>query len=118
MPENPSVDLTDLSEQDAMAAEWAAALDRKTRPIRCPSTTTARRHRSPTSTAVRAVAAPLSMAPGKDLNPDPRHPGAAHCRAGPQRIPIKNILHLAQASVVELRCGSRREPMDVLVAAT
>ena len=24
MPENPSVDLTDLSEQDAMAAEWAA----------------------------------------------------------------------------------------------
>ncbi len=29
MPENPSVDLTDLSEQDAMAAEWAAALEEK-----------------------------------------------------------------------------------------
>ena len=110
MPENPSVDLTDLSEQDAMAAEWAAALEEK-----------------PSDPGAYGTPAPFAdfdsgprgggaagMAGGKDLNLILDIPVQLTVELGRTRIPIKNILHLAQGSVVELDALAG-EPMDVLV---
>jgi flagellar motor switch protein FliN/FliY len=45
---------------------------------------------------------------------DPGHPGPADRGTGPHQSPIKNILQLAQGSVVELDALAG-EPMDVLV---
>jgi flagellar motor switch protein FliN/FliY len=117
MSDNPPVDLSD---QDAMAAEWAAALDEKAPPA------------NPIAGAVNdyGAAAPFADfgdAPieadmkaaggatvGKDLNLILDIPVQLTVELGRTRIPIKNILHLAQGSVVELDAVAG-EPMDVLV---
>jgi flagellar motor switch protein FliN len=97
-------------EQDAMAAEWAAALEQQS-----------------SSTATEVVAAdqvaPASFAnfapsgaagAGNDINMILDIPVQLTVELGRTRIPIKHILQLAQGSVVELDALAG-EPMDVLV---
>ncbi|MEY4907759.1 MAG: hypothetical protein RL260_1477 [Pseudomonadota bacterium] len=110
-----------LSEQDAMAAEWAAALDESP-------------HGQGVGSAIDALPGYGSGLPqsaaftdfghagepsggasgGKDLNLILDIPVQLTVELGRTRIPIKNILHLAQGSVVELDAMAG-EPMDVLV---
>ena len=107
-----------LSEQDRMAAEWAAALE-ESRPAASSALT------SPSQTAAAAPApfASFSAAPaagaagaanGHDLNMILDIPVQLTVELGRTRIPIKNIRQLAQGSVVELEALAG-EPMDVLV---
>src|SRR6185503_5283026 len=81
----------EMSDDDAMAAEWAAALaESKPEP-----------------------AGGISGA-GNDINMILDIPVQLTVELGRTRIPIKNILQLAQGSVVELDALAG-EPMDVLV---
>ena len=98
--------------EDAMAAEWAAALAESQardgvgsgrRPSR------SRRRRSPTSRRPRG-----SRGAGNDINMILDIPVQLTVELGRTRIPIKHILQLAQGSVVELEALAG-EPMDVLV---
>ncbi|OWQ91272.1 flagellar motor switch protein FliN [Roseateles aquatilis] len=105
-----------MDEQDAMAAEWAAALAEA-----APSS-----GGGDVATEVQDVAeqvAPASFTnfsptpgnlPGSDINMILDIPVQLTVELGRTRIPIKNILQLAQGSVVELDALAG-EPMDVLV---
>jgi flagellar motor switch protein FliN len=111
--------LTGLSEQDALAAEWAASLDDAPQ-----GTGSAVDALSGYGTGLPQAAAftdfgrpgdaPGGAAGGKDLNLILDIPVQLTVELGRTRIPIKNILHLAQGSVVELDAMAG-EPMDVLV---
>ena len=100
------------SEEDRMAAEWAAAL----------SETKGGEVASEVSTAAESVApaAFANFAPtgvtgaGNDINMILDIPVQLTVELGRTRIPIKHILQLAQGSVVELDALAG-EPMDVLV---
>jgi flagellar motor switch protein FliN len=99
------------SEEDAMAAEWAAALA-ETKPD------------SGMNSAVTEQVSPASFtnftptsnnpAAGNDINMILDIPVQLTVELGRTRIPIKHILQLAQGSVVELETLAG-EPMDVLV---
>jgi flagellar motor switch protein FliN/FliY len=108
-----SADNTQMSEEDRMAAEWAAALAEA----------------SPAGNVASELAAPEQVAPaaftnfsptnnaagaGNDLNMILDIPVQLTVELGRTRIPIKHILQLAQGSVVELDALAG-EPMDVLV---
>lgn len=103
------------SDDDAMAAEWAAALAESKSDTPAPGasmTTTA-------DAAVPAAFANFSAAgspagAGNDLNMILDIPVQLTVELGRTRIPIKNILQLAQGSIVELE-NLAGEPMDVLV---
>jgi flagellar motor switch protein FliN/FliY len=112
MPAEPD---TPMSEEDKMAAEWAAALSES-------------KSAGGNSVADEVTAAAESVAPAAFTNfaPTP-HTGAGNdinmildipvqltVELGRTRIPIKHILQLAQGSVVELDAMAG-EPMDVLV---
>jgi len=100
------------SAEDAMAAEWAAALAEAT----------------PTSSATEVQVTAEQVAPaqftnfasgsgptaGNDINMILDIPVQLTVELGRTRIPIKHILQLAQGSVVELEAMAG-EPMDVLV---
>jgi flagellar motor switch protein FliN len=102
------------AEQDDMAAEWAAALEQQAS--------------APTQTASEVTEAASQMTPAAFANfaPTPSNtvsndlnmvldiPVQLTVELGRTRIPIKNILQLAQGSVVELEAMAG-EPMDVLV---
>ncbi|UXH79780.1 flagellar motor switch protein FliN [Roseateles amylovorans] len=103
-----------MDEQDAMAAEWAAALAEA-----APSTSNVVEEVQ----AVTEQVAPATFAnfsptpgnlPGSDINMILDIPVQLTVELGRTRIPIKNILQLAQGSVVELDALAG-EPMDVLV---
>ncbi len=105
-----------MSEEDRMAAEWAAALSESK-----PDDKAAASH---LAMAVESVApatfnnfsagsSPLAGA-GNDLNMILDIPVQLTVELGRTRIPIKHILQLAQGSVVELETTAG-EPMDVLV---
>jgi flagellar motor switch protein FliN/FliY len=102
-----------LSEEDRMAAEWAAALD-ESKPE--PATAIA----MPAESVAAASFANFSATPaavngaGHDLNMILDIPVQLTVELGRTRIPIKHILQLAQGSVVELEALAG-EPMDVLV---
>jgi flagellar motor switch protein FliN/FliY len=111
-----------LSEQDALAAEWAAALDET---AQAPEVGTAVDALGgygsglPQSAAFTDFGSSGDLAGGaasggKDLNLILDIPVQLTVELGRTRIPIKNILHLAQGSVVELDAMAG-EPMDVLV---
>jgi flagellar motor switch protein FliN/FliY len=114
-----SDDTAGMSEEDRMAAEWAAALD-ESKPAAAGKVETA----SEVTEALGAVQAaqftnfasapPGSIAPGNDLNMILDIPVQLTVELGRTRIPIKHILQLAQGSVVELEALAG-EPMDVLV---
>lgn len=101
------------AEQDAMAAEWEAALAQQTS-----SSSTATEVTDPAPQVTPATFANFSPAPsnpaGNDLNMILDIPVQLTVELGRTRIPIKNILQLAQGSVVELDAMAG-EPMDVLV---
>jgi flagellar motor switch protein FliN/FliY len=96
--------------EDAMAAEWAAALAEAK-----PTVDAA----APAEAAVPASFASLtpsavSASAVNDINLILDIPVQLTVELGRTRIPIKNILQLAQGSVVELETLAG-EPMDVLV---
>jgi len=99
-----------LSEEDRMAAEWAAALA-ESKPEPAPNNNIA----EPPAAQATAFA---ELTPGgglpSDLNMVLDIPVQLTVELGRTRIPIKNILQLAQGSVVELDTLAG-EPMDVLV---
>ncbi|MET0517949.1 MAG: flagellar motor switch protein FliN [Burkholderiaceae bacterium] len=105
--DNPSQD-----EQDAMAAEWAAALAEAK-----PSTEVAQESQQVEQVAPASFTnfspTPGNM-PAGDINMILDIPVQLTVELGRTRIPIKNILQLAQGSVVELDALAG-EPMDVLV---
>jgi flagellar motor switch protein FliN len=103
-------DDTNQSEEDAMAAEWAAALAEAK-----PSTGTEVQTTEQVEPASFANFTPNSGAGGvNDINLILDIPVQLTVELGRTRIPIKNILQLAQGSVVELDALAG-EPMDVLV---
>jgi flagellar motor switch protein FliN/FliY len=95
-------------EQDAMAAEWAAALA-ETKPA-----ATEVEQVAPAQFANFAQAAPGLTGSGNDISMILDIPVQLTVELGRTRIPIKHILQLAQGSVVELETLAG-EPMDVLV---
>ncbi len=107
-PDEPS----STSEQDAMAAEWAAALE-ESRPTEVANEV--QQPNEQVSPAPFASFAPTAAsAAGNDINMILDIPVQLTVELGRTRIPIKNILQLAQGSVVELDAMAG-EPMDVLV---
>ncbi|HEU4458606.1 MAG TPA: flagellar motor switch protein FliN [Methylibium sp.] len=96
-------------EQDAMAAEWAAALEQQ-------SSSSASEVMAPAEQP--AAFANFTPTPGtgagNDINMILDIPVQLTVELGRTRIPIKHILQLAQGSVVELDALAG-EPMDVLV---
>ena len=95
-------------EQDAMAAEWAAALA-ETKPA-----ATEVEQVAPAQFANFAQATPGLTGAGNDISMILDIPVQLTVELGRTRIPIKHILQLAQGSVVELETLAG-EPMDVLV---
>ena len=109
-----------MSEEDRMAAEWAAALSESkgagggnavASEVAAPLESVA-----PASFAnfAPSVANAAGAAAGNDLNMILDIPVQLTVELGRTRVPIKNILQLAQGSVVELETMAG-EPMDVLV---
>ena len=111
-----------LSEQDALAAEWAAALDETSQSPdlgssfdAVPSYGSGLPQPAAFTDFGHSSGGPgAGAASGKDLNLILDIPVQLTVELGRTRIPIKNILHLAQGSVVELDAMAG-EPMDVLV---
>ena len=99
------------SEEDRMAAEWAAALS-ESKPAAATEVAVATESVAP---AAFANFSPNSVpAAGNDINMILDIPVQLTVELGRTRIPIKHILQLAQGSVVELEAMAG-EPMDVLV---
>jgi len=99
----------DNAEQDAMAAEWAAAL------AESKGAATELQPAEQVAPASFANFTPTtSNAAGNDINMILDIPVQLTVELGRTRIPIKHILQLAQGSVVELEALAG-EPMDVLV---
>ena len=107
-PDEPS----SSDEQDAMAAEWAAALEESKPSEIANEVQQPTEHVSPAPFASFAPTA--ASAAGNDINMILDIPVQLTVELGRTRIPIKNILQLAQGSVVELDAMAG-EPMDVLV---
>ncbi|HXD07863.1 MAG TPA: flagellar motor switch protein FliN [Burkholderiaceae bacterium] len=102
---------TQQNEQDAMAAEWAAALEQQAGA----SATEVVAEAQQVAPASFANFAPTpGSAAGNDINMILDIPVQLTVELGRTRIPIKHILQLAQGSVVELDALAG-EPMDVLV---
>jgi len=114
-----------LTEEDRMAAEWAAALDEsRPEPTRSDAASNAAPGFAAGVNGADSVAAasftnftastPGGAVAGNDLNMILDIPVQLTVELGRTRIPIKHILQLAQGSVVELDALAG-EPMDVLV---
>jgi len=100
-----------MSEEDRMAAEWAAALS-EAKPETASEVT------GPADNVQAAQFTNFSPNTGgpasNDINMILDIPVQLTVELGRTKIPIKNILQLAQGSVVELEAMAG-EPMDVLV---
>ena len=116
-PDEPS---TGDDDQDALAAEWAAALAESSGGGGGGDTAVVEEPPQQQVTEQVAPAAFANFAPtslptsGNDFNMILDIPVQLTVELGRTRIPIKNILQLAQGSVVELDALAG-EPMDVLV---
>lgn len=116
MSADPKDKASEMSEEDRMAAEWAAALS-ESKPSGDAGTAS-----EVTTTESVAPAAFTNFSPtnvggtgaGNDINMILDIPVQLTVELGRTRIPIKHILQLAQGSVVELDALAG-EPMDVLV---
>jgi flagellar motor switch protein FliN/FliY len=97
------------SAEDAMAAEWAAALAEAK-----PETASELSAESVAPAQFTNFAPTPTGAAGNDINMILDIPVQLTVELGRTRIPIKHILQLAQGSVVELEAMAG-EPMDVLV---
>ncbi|RZL03301.1 MAG: flagellar motor switch protein FliN [Rubrivivax sp.] len=119
--ESTSAEAPPSEEQDAMAAEWEAALAQQSS---SPASTddifgSASEVTNPAAQGTPAAFANFASASsgnpaGNDINMILDIPVQLTVELGRTRIPIKNILQLAQGSVVELDALAG-EPMDVLV---
>lgn len=103
-----------LDEQDAMAAEWAAALEQQASPAAPAVATEVMASESVAPAAFAHFGPGGPAAGGQDINMILDIPVQLTVELGRTRIPIKHILQLAQGSVVELDALAG-EPMDVLV---
>ena len=101
-----------MSEEDKMAAEWAAALNESKSSGVASEVATTETVAPVNFTNFSAAAGP--NAAGNDINMILDIPVQLTVELGRTRIPIKHILQLAQGSVVELDALAG-EPMDVLV---
>ena len=123
----PEGDQSGNAEQDAMAAEWEAALAQQSSSAASAdamfdgaSAGTASEVANPAAQMTPAAfanfgaAASTAAGAGNDINMILDIPVQLTVELGRTRIPIKNILQLAQGSVVELDAMAG-EPMDVLV---
>lgn len=111
-----SAEETPMSEEDRMAAEWAAALAESKGPA---GGNVASEVAAPAETVAPAAFTNFTptgatSAAGNDINMILDIPVQLTVELGRTRIPIKHILQLAQGSVVELDAMAG-EPMDVLV---
>jgi len=118
-PDNAAADNGAMSAEDAMAAEWAAALaEASPAPPAAPAAAPAQSMQVTAEQVAPASFAnftPTSgAAAGNDINMILDIPVQLTVELGRTRIPIKHILQLAQGSVVELEAMAG-EPMDVLV---
>jgi flagellar motor switch protein FliN/FliY len=110
-------DASGLSEEDRMAAEWAAALAETQGGG---GSEVAREVTGPAETVAPAAFTNFSATPAapagavNDINMILDIPVQLTVELGRTKIPIKHILQLAQGSVVELEALAG-EPMDVLV---
>jgi flagellar motor switch protein FliN len=102
------------AEQDAMADEWAAALAESKGTATTTTTTTEVEQVAPAQFAHLSQSASGINGAGNDISMILDIPVQLTVELGRTRIPIKNILQLAQGSVVELE-SLAGEPMDVLV---
>jgi flagellar motor switch protein FliN/FliY len=100
------------TEEDAMAAEWAAALAETQGAGEASAVQVQADSVAPAAFANFAPSA--GAAAGNDINMILDIPVQLTVELGRTRIPIKHILQLAQGSVVELDALAG-EPMDVLV---
>ena len=109
-----SADPNTMSEEDRMAAEWAAALSetKDTSNVASELAAPAESVAPAAFTNFTPTGAPNSA--GNDINMILDIPVQLTVELGRTRIPIKHILQLAQGSVVELDAMAG-EPMDVLV---
>ena len=108
-------DNSGMSEEDRMAAEWAAALAESKPGGEVASEVAAPVEQvSPAAFTNFASSGPAGAAAGNDINMILDIPVQLTVELGRTRIPIKHILQLAQGSVVELDALAG-EPMDVLV---
>ena len=108
-----------VSEEDRMAAEWAAALD-DGKPAGnevASEVTNAAESVAPATFANFTPTAANGAGAGNDINMILDIPVQLTVELGRTRIPIKHILQLAQCSLVELEAMAG-EPMDVLVNGT
>jgi flagellar motor switch protein FliN/FliY len=104
----------EMSEEDKMAAEWAAALaEAKPAAEDVASEVALPQESVAPAEFTKFNNTPVSAA-GNDLNMILDIPVQLTVELGRTRIPIKHILQLAQGSVVELETLAG-EPMDVLV---
>ncbi|MDE2612274.1 MAG: flagellar motor switch protein FliN [Burkholderiales bacterium] len=103
-----------MTEEDRMAAEWAAALAETKGGGDVASEVAPAESVAPPSFANFAPGKSLATGAGNDLNMILDIPVQLTVELGRTRIPIKHILQLAQGSVVELETLAG-EPMDVLV---
>jgi flagellar motor switch protein FliN/FliY len=105
----------EMSEEDKMAAEWAAALA-ESKPAGGEVASEVAGPAETVAPASFANFAPTGANPGagNDINMILDIPVQLTVELGRTRIPIKHILQLAQGSVVELDALAG-EPMDVLV---
>ena len=100
-----------MSEEDKMAAEWAAALAES---APASSASDLQTTESVAPAAFTNFSSSASPTAGNDINMILDIPVQLTVELGRTRIPIKHILQLAQGSVVELEAMAG-EPMDVLV---
>jgi flagellar motor switch protein FliN/FliY len=105
-----------MSEEDRMAAEWASALSESKNEV---AVDVAPAQESVSPATFANFNTPQVKATGlgpavNDINMILDIPVQLTVELGRTRIPIKNILQLAQGSVVELETMAG-EPMDVLV---
>ena len=103
-----------LSEEDKMAAEWAAALAESKPAGNEVASEVSAPAESVAPAAFTNFSATGAGGAGNDLNMILDIPVQLTVELGRTRIPIKHILQLAQGSVVELETLAG-EPMDVLV---
>ena|SRR5438105_8252118 len=110
-PDNSALPSGSMSEEDKMAAEWAAALAEAT-----PASTATEVQDTETvaPASFQNFASGAGPTAGNDINMILDIPVQLTVELGRTRIPIKHILQLAQGSVVELEALAG-EPMDVLV---
>jgi flagellar motor switch protein FliN len=111
-PENMSSG--EMSAEDAMAAEWAAALAESTPAAASAGGEMQMQTEQVSPASFTNFASTTGSTAGNDINMILDIPVQLTVELGRTRIPIKNILQLAQGSVVELEAMAG-EPMDVLV---